>query len=98
MCTHSPGSQFYSGLHQEKGGQQVKGGQPRPHEIPPVVLFPHVESSASLQHGTVGLDPEEKWSTKMVHKSGQSGTCPLRRQAERLGVVQPGEVKDPGRC
>lgn len=66
MCTHSPRSQLYSGLHQEKGGQQIKGGQPHPHEIPPVVLFPHVESSTSLQHGTVVLDTEEKWSTKMV--------------------------------
>lgn len=81
-----------------EGWPADQGRSPRPHEIPPVVLFPHVESSTSLQHGIVGLDPEEKWSRKMVHKNGQSGTCPLRRQAERLGVVQPGEVKDPGRC
>ncbi|CAN0115599.1 unnamed protein product, partial [Bubo scandiacus] len=39
MCTHSPESQLYPGLHQEKCDQQVKGGDSAPlhcsHETPP---------------------------------------------------------------
>jgi len=42
MCTCSPESQPYPGLHQEKRGQQVEEGDSAPllhsHETPPGVL------------------------------------------------------------
>jgi len=47
MCARSPESQLYPGLHQEKHGQQVKGGDSAPllrsRETPLGVLHPAVE-------------------------------------------------------
>jgi len=47
MCTHSPESQPYPGLHHKKRGQQVKGGDSAPllpsGETPPGVLHPALE-------------------------------------------------------
>ena len=58
-CACSPESQ----LHQEKRGQQVKGGDSaallRSGETPPGVLYPALESLAQERHGPVGVGPEE---------------------------------------
>jgi len=47
MCTHSPESQPYPGLHQEKHGQQVEGGDSAPllrsRETPSGILHPALE-------------------------------------------------------
>ncbi|CAM9255791.1 unnamed protein product, partial [Bubo scandiacus] len=55
MCTHSPESQSYPGLHQEKSGQQVKGGDSPPllHscENPPAVLCPALGHPTQEGHG-----------------------------------------------
>ena len=96
MCARSPESQPYPGLHQQKHGQQVEGGDSAPllcsGETPPGVLHPALESSAQERHGPVGAGPEEG------HKNDQrDGTALLRGKAERVGVVQPGEEKAPGR-
>jgi len=59
---------------------------------------PHLESCVQLwspqheRHGPVGAGPEEG------HKNGQRAGAPLlRRKAETVGAVQPGEEKAPGR-
>jgi len=68
MCAHSPESQPYPGLHEEKHGQQVKGGDSGPllcsGDTPPRVLCPALEPSAQERHGDVGAGPEE--ATKMI--------------------------------
>jgi len=63
MCARSPEHQPYFGLHQEKCGQQVKGGDSATllwsGETSPGVLHPALESSAHEGHGGVGVGPEE---------------------------------------
>ncbi|KAK4816544.1 hypothetical protein QYF61_017745 [Mycteria americana] len=75
MCTCSPESQLYPGLHQKKRGQQVEGGDSAPllhsGETPPGVLHPALEPSAQETHGSVGVDPEEG------HKNNQWDGTPL---------------------
>jgi len=61
MCSRSPKSQPYPGLHLKKHGQQDEGGDPAPlfctGEDTPGVLCPDVESSVQERHGPVGVRP-----------------------------------------
>ena len=63
MCSHSPESQPYLGLHQKKHDQQVEGCDPAPllytGEASPGVLCPDVESSVQERCQPVGVHPEE---------------------------------------
>jgi len=53
VCTRSPEGQPYPGLHQEKHGHQVEGGDPASllcsGETPPGALHPALEPSAGLK-------------------------------------------------
>jgi len=96
MCTHSPEGQLYIWLHQEKRGQQVKGGNSDPllcsGETSAGLLHPVPKPSAQEGHGPVGVGPEEG------HKNDQwDGTPFLIGEAERIGAVQPGEEQASGR-
>ena len=68
MCTGSPEGQPCPGLHQEKRGQQVEGGDSAPllcsGETSPRILCPALELPAQDGHGPVGEGPEE--ATKMI--------------------------------
>jgi len=70
MCAHGPEGQLYPGLHQEKCGQQVEGGDSvsllHSGETSPGVLRPALEPSAQERHGCVGAGPEE--TTKMIRR------------------------------
>jgi len=70
----SPEGQLCPGLHQEKRGQQVEGGDSTPllcsGETPPRVLHPALEPSAQEGHGAVGECPED--SDKDDHRITQS--------------------------
>ena len=62
------------GLHQEKCGQQVRGGDSAPllcsHGTPSVVLCLVLEPPTQEGHGAVGVGPEE------VHKDDQRAGAP----------------------
>lgn len=93
MCPCSPESQPYLGLHQKKYGQYGKEGDHAPLlcscETPPGVLHPHVEPSLQEKHRPDGVHPEEG-----CKNDPRDGTSLLQGQAERAGVVQPGEVSE----
>ena len=63
MCACSSQGQPCPGLHQKKGGQQVKGGDSAPllcsSETSPRLLCPALEPSAQEGHRDVAVDPEE---------------------------------------
>ena len=94
MFTRSPEGRPYPGLHQEKHGQQGKGGDPAPllcsGETPPGVLCPSLKPSAQDRPGAVGAGPEE--AAKMIRRLEH-----LWGKAERVGFVQPEEGMAPGR-
>ena len=68
MCARSPEIQLCPGMHQEKCGQQVKGGDCRPilcsGESPPAVQGPALGAPTSEGHRPVQAGPEE--ATKML--------------------------------
>jgi len=74
MCVPSPEGQLYPGLHQEKCGQQVQGGDSapllRPGETPPGILHPALEPTAQDWSGSRGGPQRlsEGWSTSPVRK------------------------------
>ena len=86
---------MYPGLHQEKHGQHVQGGDSVPlfcsSKTPHGVLCPALEPPAQ-GHGPVGAGTEEH------HKNDQRAAAALLGgKAERVGAVQPGEEKATGR-
>jgi len=96
VCACSPESKPYPGLHQEKHGQQGKGGDSAPllsfGETSPGVPHPALEPPAQEGHECVGAGPEEG------HKDDpRAGTSLLGGKAEKVGAVQPGEEKAAGR-
>ena len=84
MWTRSPEGQLYPGLHQEKHGQKVKGGDSAPllhsGETPPGVLNPALQPSSQEKHGSVGAGPGES------HKNDQKPGTPLYE--ERLKELE----------
>jgi len=94
MCACSPESQLYPGLHQEKRGQHVEGGDSAPllcsRETSPGVLHPALEPSAQKRYGCV--EWVQRRATKMIR-----GLEYLSYEDRlRVGAVQPGEKKAPG--
>ena len=98
MCPHNPESQPYPGLHQKKGGQQGKGGDPAPFffagETSPEVLHLCVESSVQKRHRPVGVCAGR--GQKMI-QGLEHGIPLLQGQAERAPSVQPEEEKALGK-
>ena len=66
MCARSPESQLYSGLHQKKCGQQVKGG-----DSDPVLVGSHLEYGIQLWSPQYKKDMDQseqvqRRATKMI--------------------------------
>jgi len=70
MCTHSPESPSLPGLHQQKRGQQVEGGDSAPllrfHETPSGALC----SALGLQHkkDLVLMEQVQRRATNMIRE------------------------------
>jgi len=91
----SPESQTYPGLHKNKYGQQVEGGDSTPllycREIPSVVLSLALEPLAQERREPARAPPKES------HENDQRfGTILLWREAETLAVDQPAEEQAAG--
>ena len=101
ICACSPEGQPYLGLHQEKCGQQVEGGDSAPllcsGETPPGVLRPALEPPAQEGHGAVGKGPEEghkidlrAGNTSPVRQGWESwGFSAWRKEGYRNTLLQP---------
>jgi len=92
MSAHSPEGQPHPGLHEEKRGQQVKGGDCAlllcSAVTQPGVLCPALEPPVQETPRPVGVGPEEG------HRNDErAGTPLLWGKAETVGAVQPGEEK-----
>ena len=70
MCIRSPGSQPYSGLHQNKCGQQGEGGDPPP------LLCPDQASAGVLHPGLGSL---------VQNRRGSPGECPAEGHEDDRG-------------
>jgi len=83
-CSHD--IQTYPGLHQRRGGQEVRAGGNSPllcsPETPPVALHSPLGFPAKERHGAVGVDSEEG------HKNDQRAEAFLLwRKAKKFEVV-----------
>jgi len=95
VCSCSSEGRWYPGLHQKRCGQQGQGGDC------PSLLCP-CEALSGVP--CWGLEPLVHKKDRAVrerleegHKEDQrAGAPPLRRQAERAGLVQPGKKKAVG--
>jgi len=72
MCAYSLESQLYPGLHQEKRGQQVEGGNSAhllcSGETSPGVLRPALESPAQEGHGAERVGAVQPGEEKAVER------------------------------
>ena len=75
QCVLAAQKPLYPQLHQNQGGQQIKGGNPAPllcaGETSPGVLCPDVEFSVQERHGPAGPHQEE------VHKNEPRDGTPI---------------------
>lgn len=85
LCTHSPESQLWFGLHQKNCGQLFEGGDSTLLLQSTGVLIQLWISPTSEGQGSFGARPE-----KGCEDNQRAGTALLWRQTERIVAVQPG--------